>query len=345
MAYLLANFIELPESVVDTETSTSFGSLLINKEPVDFPFYLLKIRKWGRRMFLGYLLNEGGNITSNITSRAVRASLSKGKEGDYGVVALIIRNKKGNKRYTVSPLLYGRSEEIYRFIRGKGVKVEPLLNIPKFKDTGFVKFERKNPILVSNKEELIDSLKKVKNGFIFSEKGISRVKLTHIKKIYKVVDYILNDYYEPIGLVYLVDGEEKEIYCNVNDDFLENGLKNSYIVVREYYYGDILVTSEVLSQEFGIYYRKCVNCGEIKLISSGELCSVCYSKYLKFAKSHVEDKVETDVFSPKEHFSNARVDKYLVSYSGDKVVFEKNLEGLEGRQFALPFNYFEEWEK
>jgi hypothetical protein len=160
-------------------------------------------------------------------------------------------------------------------------------------------------------------------------------------KLFKVVDYLLDEYYEVVGVKYEDDfGNIQSVRVKVPDEFLDEGLERAYIKIAFRYFNDVLVGSSVVNLSLGTY-RRCPVCCKITKNHVRGLCQTDYIYLLKVAKSHVEDEFEIEYPVECDEVIKLPIEKYDVTLEKNKVFFKKNLENVRGKQLVLPFNYLE----
>ncbi len=163
----------------------------VNREFL-FPAYLLSITSTKHTKFY-YMIKEGNTIYSNNKAKVHNLNLlDKYGLEDYGV---IFAATKGAKSF--SEVCQGTPEQIRRLLTNKYVALEDL--------------RVTTDVLIHNKKELIATLvkhnKKFTSYYLHSA-GISAIRIKYKREIIKVVDTVLNNDFEIVGVIIYI-GDKK----------------------------------------------------------------------------------------------------------------------------------------
>ncbi len=213
-------------------------------------------------------------------------------------------------------------------------------NINMFNNTSNVIIRKAYPHLVNTLEELSDIPKAVtQKNLILHKFGIFKIKPKVYVHNYKILDYWLDDNFEPIG--FILDSNI-QIPCTVTDTMLSRGLKDLYVSV-----GEVTFNGGVLDRTFrkflGSSYGSCAKCGSVVSLKKTGVCYRCSGRLFRWAveaSSATEEVViHTDVAdtSYTGYFYTRKV-----TFSDGKITFSPCEGCWKGKQGFLPYDF---WDK
>jgi hypothetical protein len=353
--FLLSNieqFVPMAEIMLDVDipdfldsSEYEVCSLARNKtEPSTFPMKAIHIPKSVSSKKIAYLIKDGNKIVSNITSHKVRSSLLEVFSfTKVGVIGFMSKIKGYKHRYGFVPVLYSEDpiaiKKLYvgdGFSENISVPALGVLQVPP--EILPVRFDK--VFAVKSKNDFDNIPVKDKANLLFvSKEALGFFKPVQKFESAKIMDWLLDDDYNVVGVYVENDGEITPIKFNVkNTDIVVGGIKDRFITIRKTYIGD-----KCVKIEFGgvkpVWHTKwghCKICGgvEAKHYSNG-VCNSCVHR-LRRVSEYVVDVVELN-FNSVDDFCIV-VSGVEYSKEGENIV-GKLLEGFK-RQLILPFEEY-----
>lgn len=332
----LLPYVNLPDIL---ETSNVFSIQSIKRKIIEnivFPFYLFKIPKHTAYKQINYLIKKNdGSVISNITSGKIRQELLlKLTDTSFGVIGVKLKQKNYRRKYNFMLCFYGSDYNnvlsIYKGKENTDIDLTELNNLS-YKSDLLIK---PKPILIKNKEDLINLLKKAKHNkryLVLSSQGVDVLKISIKYDYAKIIDYIYNEDYEAIGLKVSYKNKTYDIYFNVMETNYVEGIESKYVKIGISEYAGVVLNifynAEV--KQWSKKYNSCVICGEVrsKHYKNG-VCNSCNYKIEKFCNNLSGSHKE----KCSAKFDTLYYEDYEVFGDGEFIYF--NL--LKGRQMKLP---------
>ncbi len=342
---LVEDFLIIPEDneIEYLEKEYTFS----NSTDISYPFALIPRTKAHRQSGkLYYLVNGPKGVQSNVQNGIVRKFLAtKCKLTNYGVIFSMVFNKKKSRIKYVQILLLSESpKDIKNLYVGKSEDYITILSHPlEFfsEPSATIQLSHKTDRPIASYEDLLNKKGNLTTGNIIVHKnGIGILK--NVPKTFKakVLDWYLNDDYEPIGYIVDVSGISYKVRCSITNDDVEKGIDGLYLNVKVTEFLGNVVRVEYFSR-LSNWYGECALCGNINTLHKNGLCWPCNSRLFKLANenTHYTFSVSVDVF---KNGWEGHSDKYDIYFLNGEIVFKKNLELVRGRQTRLPYNW---WDK
>ena len=356
----LDNFETLPEllSIFDIsmhspipaeiflEKSISFSS----SGEITYPFWLVKRTKAQRNTGKLYYLTKGPEgVSTNIPNKMVKDYLAKSCNlTQYGIIISMVFNKKKSRIKYIQPILFDTDiDSIKRYYKGKG-NYTPLL-LPFFgqfkQPPSTIEVGLKTATYISNKEDLLDTPWKLLNGnLLLYSTGISTLSNKSYKVRGKVVDWLLNEEYEPLGYKVLVSNTVHNVRCTITNSDIDRGIENLYLNLKETKFLGETVRMEYFAQ-LSYKFRECALCGAVESLISKYLCYKCHTRLFKVASASTLDRFEYDLEVPFKAGVKFPMYKYDVEFSEESIGFTENMALVRGKQLRLPADWWskEDW--
>jgi len=332
--YLLTNFIKLPKFLEDNSVEILQGS---KKESPKFPFFIFRLKKKEADLRFSYLLKRGTDVVSNIKSRRLRNFiLSSNTEVSYGV--FLIENKKVRKKfpkYSIFPITKLPYDEAVNSLKNKNFKFS--INKIDFEKNKYYSINKKL-VLIKDKEEFKRYMKGYYKALIISENGIFNLSVSVQDNLFKIIDYVLDEYYEAVGVKYERDGEVLSANLKIDDNFKKAGLDTAYITIRDFIMLGEVIDSKPVSYINSTHPRECIKCGKLTSKLRSGVCHSCYYYLHNICKSNVDKRVIIQEKTHKEDLA-INIEKYLVKFKGAYLLLERDFEENKGKQYSLPFEF------
>ena len=347
---LVTEFITLPseEPVENLEKLVSFSRNLDLK----FPFKVLRRSKAHRtKGKLYYLTKSGEGVKTNISLKNVKDYLStQCNLTEYGVIISLVYNKRKSRvRHIQIVALLDNPIELKKLYTGKTKSMVPTL------DSFWNYFSKpqknlevtvKQPVMVTSVVNMTTNPHLLDNGnIIIHDKGIALLDNKPKATRGRVIDWLLDDSYEPLGYKVKVDDKVIDVVCKITNEDLEDGIENTYLNLRQtMFLGEVIRTEYfgILSSKYG----ECALCGKVDRLISKYLCYTCHTTLYKVLASSTlsviflkEDK------PPHTQGVKFNMDKYECEFVDDGMRFRKNLDLVKGKQQRLIYNWWdkEDW--
>lgn len=270
----LMGMITLP-SVLPYSYETQFIRKGTNK--VSFPISAYKVGKQVNISKLKFLVNYGTKtITNTRKTSSKKEILSNDGVGRVGVIFTEHRVKGYKHRTTVCPLLKGQIDSILSLYKGKYYDNKNITILPSMKYEG----------TFNSKEELGKFIKtNYKKNFLFlSKEGLCNITTTDTYVELPCIDYILDDEYNAIGVKVKYNDEVYDVYFNIVDSQLNEGILGRFIRCNVRAIEGVIVEVKFNSvvNKWHKLYDSCLCCGTIntKHAKNG-ICSRCIRKFIK----------------------------------------------------------------
>lgn len=306
----IVSMVELPEAIGDM-----FVTQNVKREHVTTITYPIKIYK-GSKNFkitsIKFFLNYGTKVVSNVYQKTTKdLILSKIGRGRLG--ALVVEHRKQGFKYKkeVQIVAYGTPEDILGMYQGK------LFDLSKI-TIGDVRFIKEIYNDTEMKEFLI-STRVTDDYFVISKGGISSTILHSEFITCKCIDYITNVDYTPIGVICSYLGETYNVYFNVGNTQLIDGLSGRYMKLQVYKFGDsiIKVNFNSVVNIWSNFSEVCKICGSTSRVHVADgICRYCMNKFNNRVHTGGVESYLTDVEPFKVYIEN-----YEVIGDGTKVSF------------------------
>jgi len=342
---LTSSFITIPEFIDNTRSVVMHD----NVEEIKVPFKFFKINSQVRaKCDIKYYYQVSGVVETNITSRVVKEYIANSLTGrsKFGAIFAISLSKNRKSPHHIQPLIMSEDVETLKAIyKGKGVdnfseKVY-FFTEKTFKNTSkFVKVHYNRPeTLTSIHDIALVPAGVKKNNILIHDGGITKLDIVRDILYMKVVDYLLNEDYEPIGLK-LKDGDiHIELLTNISDSFVEKGIDNTYIKVAKYSFKDEELTTEFISV-LNSNYGECPMCGVVASLKKSGVCWRCNGKLFRIAVEN-GDKLE---FLYNDNVHEVGFTTFVYKYEVEFTEFGLNYKECEwcwqGKQQYLPYDWW-----
>ena len=347
LSHLANTFIEIPESV---DKSSKYNVVMHDSvKTIHYPFKLYNvnshIRKKGE---LKYYFKVGTEVETNIQVRSLKKYLEESfiNKYQYGVVLLTSKKKGRNSPSHIQPLIMSEDittlKELYRGSEVADYEQKVSFYADRtFKNTSkLVKVHYSRPAKCVTVHEIPSISGGVKDGnYLLHSGGFTRLTLNRETLFLKVVDYIFNDSYEPIGLKLKEGDNILEVNTEVSDSFVSRGIENTYVKVAKLIFAD-----EVLETEFysvlNTKYGECPLCGTVASLKNNGLCWRCSGKLFRMAVESGGHKNHTILADCHKVGFITTIYKYKVEFTETGINFEEYLEGWKGKQLYLPSDWW-----
>jgi len=340
---LYASFIKLPQKLESSYEEHLEGfSRSFSLSESSFPAYSLTIPKNSRKSSkLYYIVKKGNSIHSNIKNKVVISYFRDNFHyNNFGCIFLY--SKRDHKRYGkhLIPLCislnYTNILNLYRGSMNVNLGDFDFECKKYFGDlkSNYIDIKYTSVSMVASQEDFRAKLPRMsENNIMIFNNGITKVRFKIKQRNLKVVDFILNTEYIPIGLI----GEDgKHYYCNISDSFVDGGLENRFVTIHDTYFDTELVKSSLYDLS-GTGLFQCKLCGSVTKTHSKGLCSSCYRKLAVVS----EFCGDSGYVLPIKSFEPFSIKLWKCDINADnEVKFVVNYENAVGRQLSLPFEDF-----
>jgi len=260
----LISMVLLPETLNDNFSIQNIKRT--KSKELMFPVTLYSGYKYQNMNKLYYLLNYGTKVVSNNYSQSTRGEvLSSLGNGRYGVLFTTSKVHGYKSRYKPTIVAVGSIEDTLSAF--KGSTVNSLKLYPRYVGEFSTPKELAKHLLSTNNT----------NNMLLLSKGIiSTISFKDEVKIVKVIDYITDEEYSPIGVVCEYNNEFIKVYFSVKSTPLVNGITRKYIRVSLKLYEEEVVKVMFHSVVKDSSVKECALCTKnaIKL-SKNNLCFGC----------------------------------------------------------------------
>jgi len=332
---LLASWIVLPQYVeVESKDAVS-----LNK--AEYPFYFVT-NKHASKTALGYIILERGKTTSNIASTVVREAVSQNLMEGRG--RLFLYYKKDNRWLVIT--LHEDTSVVIQHAYKTNTFLFDDINIPPLQSTKKVKVERAKYRFIGTEEELVDVFRhsKYKGSWVLSKEVMGKTAPESELLTVKAYDFVYDDSFRTIGFEVILDDTfnpedfvDHLVFIPYKKAGKVNALQDTYITIRQTKFNGVVINREALNVESTLK-TPCKFCGNLVHKNKNGLCSKCYNKLLKIARSNIEPLLVIDESCYKSF--TIEIDKYTIQGAKDKVSFTRDYP-KKGIQQVLPFNYTE----
>ena len=271
----IVSMVTLP-TVVSSDFSTQFirkGYAIGTK----YPLKVLKVPKNIGTKHIKYFVNYGKKIITNARSKTSRKQLVE--FSGHGRVGIIFTEHKvrGYKyKTTISPLFVGTIEDILSLYKGTPYTTNNIALGPLVKEN----------VTLGSDSELGAFLKDNQNGnFLYmSSSGVHNISAEEEYLSLPCLDYILDDDYNPIGVVVEYEGVEYKLRFNVGSTDLVDGISGRYIRCKVKSIKGTIISMNYNSVvgKWSKLHDSCVCCGQIrtKHYRNG-VCSSCVYRFMQ----------------------------------------------------------------
>jgi len=225
----LISLVTLPEALNQSFSMATLRNK--DKEEILLPVKLYSGLKAQNMKKLVYLINYGTKVITNTKSNSARYDiLNKLGKGMYGVIFTEHKLKGYKNRKGTDIVATGTIEDIMRAYRGVDIGDIAI----KLKYLGeFNSMEEISNILVP--------MKNTNNILVLSNNTIQSVKLNTETVTLKVIDYITDKDFTPIGVTCDYYDKEVKVYFTVTNTTLVNGITDRFIKVNMHkYLGEVI---------------------------------------------------------------------------------------------------------
>ncbi len=345
---LLSIFVILPEKVEEhfLEKTVSFSS----SEEVSYPFFITKRPKSQRNNGkLYYLVKTPKGVTTNITNKMVKDYLVKYCNlSQYGIIISLVFSKKKSRVKYVQVVLFDEDyQNIKDYYVGKGKYIPKLMDFKTHfkKPPATIEVSSKGCDLITSPEELSKETWRLLNGnLLLYPTGISMLENKAYRVRGKVVDWLLDDNYEPLGYKVLVGGTIHDVRCTITSEDIDKGIEGLYLNLKETKFMGNTIKMEYFAK-LSHKFRECALCGNVESLISKYLCYTCHTRLFKVASASTLKLFEYDKIKPFKAGVEFPMYKYTVKFSEVSIAFTENLELVKGKQLRLPYNWWnkEDW--
>ena len=341
---LLAGFINLPEEEADVflEEEVSFS----RKNLVTLPFMLLKRPKKQRiQGKLYYLISRGGTVSTNIRNKSVKEYLAKKCSlTEYGIIVSVVFNKKRGRVKYIQPVILSQSpDDIKNYYKGTAKGFPKSEEFHKYFSAppSTIEVSVKHLQRISQISDMLTTRGMLDNGnLVLHKDGIAILHNKPKIKKAKVIDYFLNDDYEPIGYRVNIEGHIYDLQCTVTSDDVDRGIDGLFLNVKQ-----TLFLGEVVKNEFSSVlssrYRECALCGGVYRLISKYCCFDCNAMLFKVAASDISKHFELTNLRPYKPGVKFSLDKYRIEFLNKSVRFIEDFSLVKGKQLRLPYNWWD----
>ena len=314
-------------------------------EDAIYPLYVLDIpRGLGKTPRLRYLIKKNGEVLTNVYGGNRRRILKKAIKFEEG--GLLFFQTKHKHKSRLVPIYFDYSvENVNNLYSGAGkaeLKEEGFKTKHLIKPTYFI-LQNRAPVFIKDKEQLEEYFSKAKsfNRFIgVTTEGVVFFNTRYSTKSCDIVDFILDDRYNPKGLVVDIEGNTVGLRFNVPKDLLENGIDFRKAYVKLGYLGNRVISRQLVGivPKWSEQFYSCNICGRTKYKhKKAGVCAKCFSSLSFLVKGVVKDSVR---FSGK--FKGSSTFRYLdcyieVSSRDNFLLIERVSEDSLPYQRILPF--------
>ncbi|MCI4435767.1 MAG: hypothetical protein JHC33_03005, partial [Ignisphaera sp.] len=340
LSTLFSTYIKLPTHLDEYMEEHLEGlSRSFDFSNAKFPAVLVNIPKSCRKKSrLYYIIKRGNSIKSNLSNKLVRDYFIKNFHyNNFGCIFMF--SKKANRRHgkQLVPIClskdYKSTLNLYRGNTDVNLSDFDFSMKQYFPESEFnyIEVRHTQNVVLNTTNDFSQVIPKIlENNLLVFSNGLIKVLFRVENRVEKVLDYILDEDYMPIGLV-LSTGEK--FYRNLDEDFIDKGLDNRFITVTDTKLGSNIVRSNISDVSgAGMFMCKC--CGAITKTNLKSLCSPCYTYFR--TKAQYSNKDFVLVKEVKEDFS-ITLHKYEIVTGNGEVTFKLNYDLIKGKQMSLPF--------
>jgi len=347
LSKLTNTFINIPETI-DKDNKRSI-IMHDSVKSITYPFRLYNINSHIRKKGeLKYYFKVGTEVHTNIQVRLLKRYLEDTfiDKYQYGVILAVSKKKGRNTPSHIQPLVMSEDistlKELYRgseevdFTNKVSFYADRL-----FKNTSkYVKVHYSRPTICVSIHEIPSIGGGAKDGnYLLHSGGFTRLTIKRETLFLKVIDYIFNKDFEPIGLKLKEGDKILEVETNVTDSFVSKGIENTYVKVAKLLFNDTLLETEFYSV-LNSNYGECPLCGTVSSLKKSGMCWRCSGKVFRLAVENGDKTTHTIMADCHKIGFTTTLYKYKVHFTDIGIKFEEYLEGWKGKQLYLPSDWW-----
>lgn len=307
--------IVLPEVIEDEELEVQ--TVTKKQGELIFPVYTFMPHKAVNINKLEFLLDSGGRQKSSSKQISVRKEIKNALGfGRYGCLFYTSKKVKYKYKRNISILVKSSVEVIKNILKGLQVNFEDIE--PIYPHT-----------VLNNKQEFFEFVKKNhrRHIVVIGSGGVLKATPLVTYRTAKIVDYITNEDYEPIGVVASLDNQEYRMFFDVTKTDLIHGIKDRFVKLQiKTIEGELVdVSFNSVPSAWSTDYACCRACGEVisKHKKDGVCSSCCYKlekEILRSTFGSLENCMEFSItLNTKDHHEDTCL--YDIAHKDHKTVY------------------------
>lgn len=317
-------------------------------ENTTYPFYFINIpKKVKRKTRFMYLVKEGTKVISSTNSSAVRDNILQAVPyTQFGIIGLEMTAHGYQKKREFIPLYISEDvthiKDLYRGVGDKPLDPEGFDTAKFFKGLPLSIIIGKTHLtkVAKDKNDIEEFLQKARKHHyvVFTKEGVTHLKPVISYHKVPIIDFILDENYEALGVVVDYSGQYIKVYFKVPDDLVQNGVIGRYIKLQVTEYGGIKMghTYNGTIGQWNKSHSKCSMCGTVNYrYQRGGVCSHCFGQLQKTALYSQGDlQVKYDIAVP----FNIDISNYHIEGVAGELKFTQ-VAPKDPLQKPLPYNF------